>query len=58
MTKNLSKRILTSLVLSIILLICLFLNKYSWLILIIIASTISFFEFTNIVNKIWKKVKF
>jgi|TARA_B110000263_G_scaffold228473_1_gene221532 phosphatidate cytidylyltransferase len=55
MTKNLSKRILTSLVLSIILLICLFLNKYSWLILIIIASTISFFEFNNLVNKIWKK---
>ena len=55
MTNNLSKRILTSLVLSIILLICLFLNKYSWLILLIIASTISFFEFNNLVNKIWKK---
>ena len=55
MTKNLSKRILTSLVLSIILLICLFLNKYSWLILVIIASIISFFELNNLVNKIWKK---
>jgi len=52
---NFQKRIFTSLILTIVLLICLFLNKYSWLILIIIASIISFFEFNNLVNKIWKK---
>ena len=52
---NLQKRIFTSLILTIVLLICLFLNKYSWLILIIIASIISFFEFNNLVKKIWKK---
>ena len=57
MTKNLSKRILTSLILSIILLICLFFNKYSWLILVIIASIICFFEFNNLAKKIWKKRK-
>jgi phosphatidate cytidylyltransferase len=52
---NFQKRIFTSLILTIVLLICLFLNKYSWLILIIIASIISFFEFNNLANKIWKK---
>ena len=52
---NLQKRIFTSLILTIVLLICLFLNKYSWLTLIIIASIISFFEFNNLANKIWKK---
>ena len=58
MTKNLLKRISTSISLSIILLICLFLNKYSWLILVIIASVISFVEFNNLINKIWKKKEF
>ena len=52
---NLQKRIFTSFILFAVLLICIFLNKYSFLILVIIASTISFFEFNNLVNKIWKK---
>ena len=52
---NLQKRIFTSLILAIILLTCIFLNKYSFLILVIIASIISFFEFHNLTNKIWKK---
>ena len=55
MTDNLSKRILTSIFLSVLLLICLLLNRYSWLILVILASIISFFEFNNLINKIVKK---
>tara|TARA_B100000029_G_scaffold411344_1_gene413659 strand:+ start:518 stop:1168 length:651 start_codon:yes stop_codon:yes gene_type:complete len=55
MTSNLSKRILTSIVLSILLLTCLLINKYSWLALIIIASIVSFFEFSNLIDKIYKK---
>ena len=58
MTKNLSKRILTSIILSILLLTCLLFNRYSWLILVIVASTISFFEFNNLINKIKKKNNF
>ena len=54
---NLQKRIFTSFILFAVLLICIFLNKYSFLILVIIASVISFFEFNNLVNKIWKKNK-
>ena len=54
---NLQKRIFTSFILSVVLLIALFLNKYSWLILLIIASIICFFEFNNIVKKIWKRKK-
>jgi len=57
MSKNLIKRVLTSLILLTILLICLFLNKYSWLLLIVIASIISFFEFKNLTKKIWKRKK-
>jgi len=55
MTKNLLKRLFTSIVLSTVLLLCLFFNKYSWLILIILASIIAFFEFNNLIKKIWKK---
>ena len=54
---NLQKRIFTSFILSAILLICIFLNKHSFFILVIIASVISFFELNNLVNKIWKKNK-
>ena len=57
MTKELQKRIFTSFILTFVLVICLFLNKFSWLILVIIASIISFFEFNNLVNKIWEKKK-
>jgi len=52
---NLQKRIFTSFILSTVFLICIVLNKYSFLILVIIASIISFFEFHNLVKKIWKK---
>jgi len=52
---NLQKRIFTSFILSVVLLIALFLNKYSWLIFLIIASIICFFEFNNLAKKIWKK---
>ena len=55
MTDNLSKRIFTSFILFAVLLICIFLNKYSFLILVIIASIICFFEFNNLAKKIWKK---
>ena len=58
MTNNLSKRIFTSLILLSVLLTCLFLSKYSWLILVIIASVISYLEFNNLLNKIWKKKEF
>ena len=52
---NLQKRIFTSFILFAALLICIFLNKYLFLILVIIASVISFFEFNNLIYKIWKK---
>ena len=52
---NLQKRIFTSFILSAVLLICIFLNKYSFLVLLIIASIICFFEFNNLAKKIWKK---
>ena len=58
MTSNLLKRILTSAVLLALLFLCLLLNRYSWLTLIIIASIISFFEFNNLINKIKKKNNF
>ena len=54
---NLQKRIFTSLIFTIMLLICLFLNKYSFLILVLVASIICFFEFNNLAKKIWKKKK-
>ena len=57
MSKNLIKRVFTSLILLAILLICLFLNKYSWLLLVIIAAIVSFFEFSNLIKKIWKDKK-
>ena len=55
MTKELQKRIFTSFILIFVLVICTFLNKYSFLILVIIASIICFFEFNNLAKKIWKK---
>ena len=57
MTRELQKRLLTSFILTFVLVVCLFLNKYSWLILVIAASIIIFLEFNNLVNKIWKKKK-
>ena len=55
MTDNLLKRIFTSIILSIILVSCLFISKYSWLILLIIVSIICFFEFYYLAKLIWKK---
>ena len=57
MTKELQKRIFTSFILTFLLVVCLFLNKFSWLILVIITSIISFIEFNNLLKKIWKKNK-
>ena len=57
MRKELQKRIFTSFILTFVLLVCLFLNKFSWLILVIITSIISFIEFNNLLKKIWKKNK-
>ena len=58
MTKELQKRIFTSFILTFVLVVCLFLNKFSWLILVIVASIIIFLEFNYLVNKIWKKKEF
>ena len=57
MTKELQNRIFTSFILIFVLVVCLFLNKFSWLILVIIASIISYVEFNNLLKKIWKKNK-
>jgi len=57
MSQNLIRRVFTSLLLLSILLISLFLNNYSWLFLLIIASVISFFEFNKLVIIICKKKK-
>lgn len=54
---NLSKRIFTSIVLLTILFISIYLNKYSWLFLVSIASIISFIELKSLIKKIWKKKK-
>ena len=55
MSSNLSKRILTSFLLLIILSAGLFINKYFWLILLLIVSIISFNEFNNLIKKAFKK---
>ena len=57
MSENLIRRIFTSFFLLSILFICLSINKYSWLFLIIITSVICFFEFNNLTKKIWKRKK-
>ena len=57
MSSNLLKRIFTSILLFILLLISFFFHKYSYLVLIIIASIISFLEFKNLSKKIWKTKK-
>ncbi len=57
MSLNLSKRILTSIFLSVVLLICLFLNKFLWLYLLVVVSIISFKEFSNLIKKKYKTEK-
>tara|TARA_B100001029_G_scaffold95272_1_gene78281 strand:+ start:854 stop:1510 length:657 start_codon:yes stop_codon:yes gene_type:complete len=51
---NLIKRIITSILLAAVLLFCLFYSKNSWLLLLIFASIISFFEFSKLIKKIFK----
>ena len=55
MKKELKKRIITSIILLAIILNCLFINNYSWLLLLSIVSFICWFEFINLIKKIWKK---
>ena len=52
MTKELKKRIVTSVILLTIVLNCLYINNYSWLILLCVISFFSWLEFFNIVKKI------
>ena len=54
-SRELKKRIVTSVVLIAIVLNCLFINKYSWLFLLAIISLICWFEFINLSKRIWKK---
>ena len=54
MSSELTKRILTSIVLVAIVLNCLFISNYAWLVLLIIVSLISWFEFFNLTIKIYK----
>lgn len=55
MNRELKKRIITSIVLLAIILNCLFINNHSWLLLLSIISFICWFEFINLIKKIWKK---
>jgi len=55
---NLFKRIITSLILVTILFIGLFYNELSWKILVILFLILCFYEFNNIVNKIYKNNNF
>ena len=52
MTKELKKRIITSVVLLTIVLNCLYINNYSWLILLFVVSFLCWLEFFNIFKKI------
>ena len=54
MTKELKKRIITSIVLVAIVLSCLFTSNFLWLLLLIFVSLICWFEFINLNRKIWK----
>ena len=55
MNNELKKRIITSIILIAIALNCLFINNFSWLLLLSIVSFICWLEFINLVKKIWKK---
>ena len=57
MSLNLLYRIFTSVILLIILCLGLFLNKYLWLCLLILASVISYYEFYKLIQKKFKKKK-
>ena len=55
MTKNLSERILTSVLLLCILSISIYVNKYLFLSLLMVSSFISFNEFNNLIKKSFSK---
>jgi len=55
MKKELTKRIITSIILIAIVLNCLFINNFSWLFLLLIVSFICWIEFINLNKKIWKR---
>tara|TARA_B100001250_G_scaffold309787_1_gene271732 strand:- start:957 stop:1625 length:669 start_codon:yes stop_codon:yes gene_type:complete len=52
---ELNKRIVTSFFLLLVFLSCLMINKFTWLFLLIIVSSISFFEIKKIIRIIFKK---
>ena len=57
MSLNLSKRIVTSLTLLVILFVCILLNKFLWCYLLVVISIIAFDEFNNLTKKIYKRKK-
>ena len=57
MKSNFLKRIITSIFLLLIIFACLSLSKFLWIYLIIITSIISFYEFSNLIKKIYKTNK-
>ena len=54
MSNELKKRIITSAVLILIVLSCLFINNFVWLFLLVIVALICWVEFINLNKKIWK----
>ena len=54
MNKNILKRIITSSFLVSLLFSCLYYSDLSWKILVIFFSIICFYEFNNLLNKIYK----
>ena len=56
MTKELTKRFITSIVLAAIVLNCLLINNLSWIVLLIVVSLLSWSEFFNLIKKIYKKI--
>jgi len=56
MSSELTKRMLTSIVLIAIVLNCLFISNYAWLVLLIIVALLSWFEFFNLTIKIYKNI--
>jgi len=55
MKKELTKRIITSIILIAIVLNCLFINNFSWLFLLLIVSFICWIEFINLNKKFGKE---
>ena len=54
MNSNLSKRVITSFFLLLILCLSLFVHKYFWLVTLVLVSVIAYIEFQNIIKKILK----